>query len=372
MADLMNRYWVALAQTPGVSPRSCIDLLATVPDISDLYRMSAMELVQRGFSKQAFSVLASTDWRAIDQQLTQIAQMGVQLLPYNHADYPQMLREIAVPPLLLYVLGDRSCLQRPQLAMVGSRNPTPQGLKHAYNFAYELSSSGLAIVSGLALGIDGAAHTGALAATGITIGVLGTGLDQIYPATHRDLAQRIVQNGGALISEFPFGEQPKRDNFPRRNRLISGLSYGVFVVEAAIQSGSLITARFALEQGKDVFALPGSVHNPVARGCHALLRQGAKLVETTQDILEELPFLTVSLVKKQALTRTAAANKQDNKAYPLAKQMEKLLASLDERAASIDELTLLTGLSSTELTQCLLALELEGKVVGTSIGYQRI
>jgi DNA processing protein len=208
----------------------------------------------------------------------------------NDGRYPPLLREIPQAPPVLFVHGDPDCLRVPQLAMVGTRNPTPSGRETARQFAAHLAGAGMIITSGLALGIDAAAHQGALAGGGRTIAVMGTSLDRVYPAKHRDLARAIAERG-ALVSELPTGTPALAENFPRRNRLISGLALGVLVVEAALQSGSLITARLALDQGREVFAIPGSIHNPLAKGCHALIRQGAKLVETANDIVEELGAL---------------------------------------------------------------------------------
>jgi len=209
------------------------------------------------------------------------------ILTLHDPAYPALLKEIADPPPLLFVRGDPAVLSRPQLGIVGSRNPTPGGRSLAEDFARSLSRCGLVVTSGMALGIDAAGHRGALRGGGTTLAVAGTGPDRIYPARHRDLARAIVEQG-AIISEFAPGTPALPSNFPRRNRIISGLSLGVLVVEAACRSGSLITARLAAEQGREVFALPGSIHNPLARGCHHLIRQGAKLVEDIEDIVEEL------------------------------------------------------------------------------------
>ncbi len=210
------------------------------------------------------------------------------LLMWDQSDYPALLKEIADPPPLLFVRGDPSVLESPQIAVVGSRRASPPGLDNARAFARSLAAAGFAITSGLALGVDGAAHQGALEVGGHTIGVLGTGLEKLYPQKHRALAQAIVERKGALVSEFPLDAQAQPGNFPRRNRIISGLSLGVLVIEASPASGSLITARLAAEHGREVWALPGSIHHPGARGCHQLIRDGAQLVETIDHILEGL------------------------------------------------------------------------------------
>ncbi|MEE8512218.1 MAG: DNA-processing protein DprA, partial [Acidiferrobacterales bacterium] len=283
-----------------------------------------------------------------------LAQAGHHILTFADADYPRLLREIAQPPILLFIAGDKNILARAQLAVVGSRNPTPGGVANAKALAGTLARAGLAITSGLALGIDGAAHRGALDAGGRSIAVLGTGIDQIYPARHRDLASQIAANG-AMISEFPLGTPPKAENFPRRNRIISGLSLGTLVVEAAVQSGSLITARFALEQGREVFAVPGSIHSPQARGCHALIRQGAKLVETAQDIIEELGSLA------QWVKQTREENR-DITATPENPRIAELLRHIGYDPVSIDMLVERSGLTAEYISSMLLEMELKGIV----------
>lgn len=281
--------------------------------------------------------------------------------------YPTRLHELSDPPLGLFYLGDPEVLQTKQLAIVGSRNPSPAGQRHARLFAKALAQQGLVITSGLAMGIDAAAHEGALAAQGLTLAVTGTGLDTVYPHSHQDLAARIAQDG-LLISEFPPGTPPKRQNFPRRNRLISALSLGTLVVEAAMRSGSLITARLASEQGREVFAIPGSVDNPLARGCHALIRNGAKLVETAQDILEELgPIIDNGAIVAVATSKTSAAKgpTQDG-------DYQLLLEHLDNAPMSIDALAAASGLSVNSISSMLLILELQGAVaIAPGGGFQR-
>ncbi|PVZ10571.1 MULTISPECIES: DNA-processing protein DprA [unclassified Pseudomonas] len=217
-----------------------------------------------------------------------LEQPGRRLVAWDDPDYPALLKEIADPPPLLFVRGNPALLERPQLAIIGSRRASTPGLDTAQAFAQALAGAGFVVTSGLALGIDGAAHRGAIRAGGGTVAVLGTGLENIYPQRHKGLAEELVQAGGALISEYPLATPPARDNFPRRNRLISGLSLGVLVVEAQLASGSLITARLAAEQGREVYAVPGSIHHPGARGCHQLIRDGAQLVESVEHILEGL------------------------------------------------------------------------------------
>lgn len=277
------------------------------------------------------------------------------------AGYPTSLLEMTDPPLLLYVLGaaDYDLTQLGHsIAVVGSRNPTPQGATNARSFARALGEVGLPVVSGLALGVDGAAHQGALDAAGdtprlATVAVVGTGLDRVYPARHRDLAHRITQQG-LIVSELPLGTPPLTQNFPKRNRLIAGLARGTLVVEAALQSGSLITARLASEQGKEVFAIPGSIHSPQSRGCHALIRQGAKLVESVSDILEELPPLRAPIA-------TAASSTTGN-GHAAAPTEDPLLDALGFDPVSLDALSARTGWSAAALQARMLELELDGQI----------
>ncbi len=259
--------------------------------------------------------------------------------------------------------GDPAHLCQPQLAIVGSRNPSPAGLSNARNFAAYLAGAGIAITSGLAVGIDGAAHEGALR-QGSTIAVTGTGLDRVYPAGHRDLAHKIAKNG-VLVSEFPPGTAPRPENFPRRNRIISGLSVGTLVVEAALQSGSLITARLAVEQDREVFAIPGSIHNPQARGCHALIRQGAKLVETGRDIVDELS----SLLGTMEIPAPACTPESKNTGFQLDPDYHKLLDSMGYDPISADALIATTGLTPEAVSSMLLLLELEEYVSSAPGGY---
>ncbi|MEO7401733.1 MAG: DNA-processing protein DprA, partial [Polaromonas sp.] len=289
------------------------------------------------------------------------------------AAYPAELLDIEDPPLMLYMLGvlaNRTDAATKsiagKLAVVGSRNPTPQGESNAREFARAFGGAGLCVVSGLALGIDGAAHDGAMLGGGDTIAVVGTGLDRVYPKKHLALAHRIARQG-MLVSEFPLGTPPLMSNFPRRNRIISGLSLGTLVVEAALKSGSLITARLAAEQGKEVFAIPGSIHSPQSRGCHALIKQGAKLVEVAQDVLEELHFAT----RVAGDLPGGSAKAEEEGAEGIGDS--PLLAALGFDAVSLDALQARTGLDTARLQAQLLELELEGKVARLPGGlFQRL
>lgn len=271
---------------PGVGCRTILRLLESHTPAA-LFAESASALAAFGLKDDVVNAIKNPDWGLIDYDLAWLSQPNNRVMTLYDPNYPPLLKEISDPPPLLFVRGNPELLSNPQIAIVGSRNPSTSGLEIAFNFAKTLSECGFTITSGLALGIDAAGHLGALKANGYTIAVAGTGLDRVYPAKHKDLATEIV-NTGAIISEFPPGTTAKANHFPRRNRIISGLCQGLLVVEAAKLSGSLITARMALEQNREVFAIPGSIYNPLARGCNALIREGAKLVETTQDILEEL------------------------------------------------------------------------------------
>ncbi|MEJ2128143.1 MAG: DNA-processing protein DprA [Woeseiaceae bacterium] len=289
-------------------------------------------------------------------------QDGNHIVERGDDDYPELLERIASPPDQLHIKGDPGLLLMPSLAIVGSRNPTESGRRNAYEFAHHLGAAGFCIVSGLAEGIDTAAHRGALDAGAATVAFLGHGIDRVYPASNLDLAHEIAEHG-ALASEFPLGTHPHKSLFPQRNRLISGISLGTLVVEAARRSGSLITARCAGEQGREVFALPGSIHNPLARGCHKLIRQGAKLVETADDIVAELAPLSAHLAQNSLESTTHKAPPEiDDDEY------RHLKKHLGHDPVSIDELARNSGLTIDQVSSMLLILELQGEVESLSGG----
>jgi len=347
--------WLALRRLPGVGIRTQFNLIEHFGSIEAIFTASRsqLETVLVGKTEAIDTLLAGPDEKLLKSELEWLSEPGHHLLTWSDPDYPVLLREIPDPPLVLYIVGERRLLSARQLAIVGSRNPTPMGRENARAFARNLSGAGLVITSGMALGVDGAAHRGALEAGGKTIAVAGTGLDRVYPARHRELAHEIVKQG-ALVSEFPLGTPPLPENFPVRNRIISGLSLGTLVVEAALQSGSLITARMANEQGREIFAIPGSIHAPQSRGCHALIRQGAKLVETAQDILEELgPLAAVAL---------QATHENMPPGARLDSKMEALLEHIGHDPVSIDALIERSGLTADAVSSMLLEMELDGLV----------
>lgn len=340
--------------TPVLSSRRIIDLAERFGTLDAA--LSAPP--QAGLSREECAQIDRDD-ELLERTLAWLDHPRNHLLTWNDAAYPALLREIPSPPALLHVCGDPEVLSLPQIAIVGSRNPTASGEQNATAFAEHLVRAGFVVTSGLALGIDACAHRGALAA-GKTIAVVGTGLDRVYPARHRDLAQSIA-DAGALVSEFPLGTPPKAEHFPRRNRIISGLGMGVLVVEAAVQSGSLITARLAAEQGREVFAIPGSIHSPLSRGCHALIRQGAKLVETAQDILEELGWLR-HFVPHAPTTQTECAEEEAS----------SLLAHVGYDPIDVDTLVERSGLTADVVSSMLLQMELRGLISAFPGGkYQR-
>lgn len=353
---------LALLRAPGIGPARSARLLEHFGSAAAALAADRAEWAQLGMPAAALDYLRTPDWRRVEQDLVWLERPGNHLLPVSDGRYPPLLRDIPQAPPVLFVHGDPDCLRVPQLAVVGTRNPTPSGKETARQFAAHLAGAGMIITSGLALGIDAAAHQGALAGGGRTIAVMGTSLDQVYPAKHRDLARAIAERG-ALVSELPTGTPALAENFPRRNRLISGLALGVLVVEAALQSGSLITARLALDQGREVFAIPGSIHNPLAKGCHALIRQGAKLVETANDIVEELGALAaVNGEERPSVTATPSAME------PLDADYRQLLAAMGEAPVGVDVLVERCGLTAEVVSSMLLILELEGHTVAVPGG----
>lgn len=359
MACVERAAWLRLLLTDGVGNETARKLLAAFGSPEAVFSQppSALKAVAGARVALALSEIPA-DFDAALQRLEAWLCEGEDrhVLTLGDDHYPAELLQTQDPPLLLYLHGRPEALYVPlRLAVVGSRNPTPQGLLNARAFSRALGEAGACIVSGLALGVDGAAHEGALEAGALTIAVVGTGLDRVYPARHRDLAHRIAAQG-ALISEYPLGTPPLSPNFPKRNRIIAGLTQGTLVVEAALQSGSLITARQAAEQGREVFAIPGSIHSPQARGCHALIRQGAKLVESAQDILEELRVPDPFRQARPAPVRT------DDDIPCEASEVDGLLAVMGFDPVGLDALQARCGLGTATLQARLLELELDGHI----------
>ncbi len=353
--------WLRLALTDGIGPQTARELLSRF-GLPENILAAGFPALQKCVPEKIAYALSGPVPDAMQEQIARTLAWadiaGNHVLTLADAQYPKALLSIPDPPPLLYAKGRVDLLARPALAIVGSRNATVQGVQNAERFAQTLSADGLTVVSGLALGIDAAAHLGALAAmaasgtAGSTVAVTGTGLDLVYPARHHALAHRIAAEG-CLLSEYPLGTQAMAGNFPRRNRLISGLAQGVLVVEAAMQSGSLITARSATEQGRDVFAVPGSIHSPLSKGCHLLIRQGAKLVESAQDIMEELRWQQrTPLSPATPLPATEPAGEADT---PLA----RLLALAGHDPVSIDQLVERSGLPAADIQAALLTLEMQ-------------
>lgn len=356
-------YWLAAARMPGLGPRTIRRGIEHFQDIKTLFSASVSELKSLGWNANQIASLHKPDWKSVESDIDWCQKNACHLVSLDEERYPLLLRETTDPPLVLFVRGEFDILKQPQLAIVGSRNPSLLGMELAEQFGYYLSKAGLIVTSGLALGIDTGSHRGAMGAGGKTVAVLGSGFDFIYPKSNQALAESILIHG-ALVTEWFPNEKPKASHFPRRNRIISGLSLGVLVVEAALRSGSLITARFAAEQGRDVFAIPGAIHNPLARGCHQLIRMGAKLVETATDIIEELGALC-------SLTMQEPASINPPKPSGLDPMSRKLLAQIGYEVTTWDAIILRSGLTAGELSSILLSLECEGYVCKGQGGYSR-
>jgi DNA processing protein len=358
-------YLLALLETTNLTYNLGVKILTMFPEIKDFFVKTPDDLIKLGLPSAEVKKLINPKWYLVEQDLRWAEQNGNRIITIRDKDYPQLLREIPNPPLLLFVMGDCQLLASPQLAIVGSRNPTPSGLETAAYFAQELVQTGLVITSGFACGIDAASHKGAMTVFGKTVAVMGTGLNYIYPSRHKILAREIVAGGGVLLSEFPLSAQANAWRFPLRNRIISGLSMGALVIEATIRSGSLITARLASEQGREVFAIPGSIYNPQTRGCHYLIRQGAKLVEQPEDILEELQELT----KLVTITKSTKKNPQEKN--KLDREHHKLLNCIGFEITSVDVLAQRSNLTIQQINTMLMELELAGLIQEVVGGYVR-
>ncbi|WED43256.1 DNA-processing protein DprA [Legionella cardiaca] len=350
-------YLVALNKMPSIGPQTIAKLLLRWPNLQEMFQLSIQQLEQAGLPAPIAQTIKRFSFKEIEVDLRWQEASNHHLLTWEDENYPHLLKEIASPPAVLYGIGDLSCLQEPTVAIVGSRKPSILGSETARRFATELASNQVVIVSGLALGIDAQAHEGCLDVKGKTVAVMGTGIDCIYPRQHKKLAEKICQTG-LLLSEFSLKTPPVAGHFPRRNRIISGLSLATLVVEAAIKSGSLITARLALEQNRDVLAVPGSILNPQARGCHYLLQQGATLVTTTQDVMDALGLDSKQVMQTRATLSLATDNKN-------------LVKCIGFEITTVDQIIARSGLGIEEVVSSLATLELKGIVKAVPGGYMR-
>lgn len=356
-----HAFWLALNRTKGLGSVRQKKLIQACSSVREIFSTDPQQLRELGLREQSVASICQPDWRKVEADLAWLENPDCYLVTLSDPQYPSLLREISDPPVILFVRGCLEVLQQVQIAMVGSRNPDRAGHQIAEEFAASLVVAGATITSGLALGIDGASHQGALDAGGCTIAVAGNGLDMVYPARHKPLAERIVESG-ALISEFPPGDKPIGSNFPRRNRIISGMSTGVLVVQATLHSGSLITAYCAMEQGREVFAVPGSIYSPLVKGCHVLIKQGAKLVESANEVVEELSALTELVVVEQDHKGHNQVENVIDTEYKL------LLDNMSYDPISADRLVELTGLTIDTVSSMLLRLELRGMVISLAGG----
>lgn len=360
MDDIVDNqyYLLALNRMHQVGPKTVLKLLKYWPKLHELFRLSSHELRLAGLSSALVSAVTSFDKYAIDLDLQWVnAKNNRALLTLDDTNYPALLKEIYDPPPVLYAEGSLDCFLQPTLGIVGTRNPSITGAEIAKQFAYELAQAGLTIVSGLARGIDAAAHQGCLLANGKTVAVMGTGMGCIYPRQHVSLVEKMIETG-LVLTEFPLKSPPIAGHFPRRNRIISGLSLSLLVVESAIRSGSLLTARLAMEQNRDVMAVPGSIRNPQTAGCHRLLQQGAKLVTSVQDVLEDL---SIERVKKQL----------NGEVFSTTNTQERLLHDMGDALIAVDQLVMLSGRSVEDIICDLVELELDGLVQSLPGGYMR-
>ncbi|MEZ8826204.1 DNA-processing protein DprA [Vibrio amylolyticus] len=366
MSETELAAWLALAFTPKIGSKAMARLIAIDTPLN-LRSRDNEGLRAIGLSAPQIAYFKQGADRQVELCLNWQRSAGHHIITPLHHDYPPLLNEVALPPPVLFVKGDVSSLSTPQIAMVGSRNASPEALNMADSYARCFVEHGLAVTSGLALGVDGHAHNGALNAKGQTVAVLGSGLEQIYPARHRHLANRVVESG-AIVSEFAPNIKPRPAHFPRRNRIISGLSVGVLVVEAAEKSGSLITARYAAEQGRDVFAIPGSIHNSLNRGGNTLIKNGACLVQCHQDVLDEIDTLVNWSINQKTNTQAVLFDKiecEEELPFP------QLLANVGIEATPVDILASRTNIPVHEVMMQLLELELSGHVIAVSGGYIR-
>ncbi len=358
MTDSNNNLylWLLLSLTPKVGAATIQKLLVHFGSVENIYNQSQATLSQIINSTVASLISSRTSANTADAAMKwQELSPNNRLISRDSQLYPVELANIADPPPILFLKGDIRQLAQNKFAIVGTRHPTEQGINNAFRFAKDLANNGLTIVSGMALGIDRSAHLGAIEGKYSTIGVIGTGIDQMYPSSNHDLYQKVLDNNGLLISEFPLQTPPLINNFPRRNRIIAGLSKGLLVVESAIDGGSMLSANLALEMGREVMAIPGSIHNPVARGCHKLIKTGAKLIETANDILEDLPINSITMT------------------YNHLPENSPILTSMGFEPITIDKICSNLKIDFSDLCASILELELSGKIVNCGGGrYQRV
>jgi len=378
-------YWLALKLVPRLAIHKKLALVDTY-GIDALFSLPALSLLTsaQSLTPKQIAAFYHPNWLFIDEVINNSNLCNSEIVTFDNPLYPSLLKQIYDPPLIIFIQGNKQLLNQSQLAIVGSRSASVSGRETAFNLAQQLSEVGLIITSGLALGIDAAAHKGALTSNASTIAVVATGLDKVYPARHRALAQQIISQQGAIISEFLPGTLPKAGHFPKRNRIISGLSLGVLVVEAALKSGSLITARCALEQNRDVFSIPSVINNPQAKGCHWLIKQGAKLVEEVGDIVEELTFVNKSglyfkqqqakqhEVKQQKKSQSIVNKDTDQKSENNNLCVDELLASVGFEITPVDKVVSRSNLPIEEVLTRLIMLELSGLVAAVPGGYLRL
>jgi DNA processing protein len=356
MIDNM-RYFLALNKIKGIGSRTILQLLAKWPNLADMFQLSSSELEKIGLTPKIAKPIANFDFNKVDADLVWQDSPNHKIIIWGADEYPPLLKEIPDPPIVLYLKGNLSCLKNPSISIIGTRKPSVTGRENAKQFSYQLAKQGITVISGLAYGVDTEAHSGALAADFSTIAVMGTGIDCIYPRRNTALAAKICENG-LLISEFSLKTSPNAGHFPRRNRIISGLSSSTLVVEAAIRSGSLITARFALEQNRDVLAIPGSIHNLQARGCHQLLQQGAKLITSVEDILDEMNLYHYPFEKVVSNDTFTCEN-------------ENLLKYIGFEVTSINQMMDRSGMTVNDIMCDLAELEIQGIVSAVPGGYMR-
>ncbi len=355
------KYWLALMRTPNMTYRRFASLFEAFGDVKSIFD-AAGSLQSFGYPQALVNALKRPDWKGVKQDLLWLESNDLNHFICCTDDlYPRLLSETGSRPLGLFLRGDIGCLSAQQISIVGSRNPTASGKQNAYDFSRHMSEVGLVVTSGLALGIDAMAHRGALDVKSKTIAVTGCSLERVYPASNKRLAAEIIANGGLLVSEYSFGTQPEAKNFPRRNRIISGLSLGTLVIEANVKSGSLITAYQALEQGREVFAIPGSIHNPLSRGCHKIIRDGAKLVETADDILIDLE----SLAEFNSQKKTVVDSNISDEAL-------RVLDLLDSAPTEVDLIIQRSNFSSETVSNALVELEVEELVEMSHGGFIKL